>query len=121
MARQLKSGHGWKIGWDPDALLYRGLIGTDTWALELTEEELEDFCRLSIQLADILAQIASELMDEERITCEVESDRIWLEAEGFPDSFSLRFILLQGRSAEGYWSTEATTELVQAIPSLRVF
>ncbi|MBD1912761.1 MULTISPECIES: DUF1818 family protein [unclassified Leptolyngbya] len=121
MARQLKSGQGWQIGWDPEAPLYRGLVGTEAWALELTEEELDDFCRLATQLADTLAQIASELMDEERITCEVESDRIWMEAEGFPHSFSLRFILLQGRRGEGYWDAEAVTGLIQAMQSLQVF
>jgi hypothetical protein len=66
-------------------------------------------------------QMQSELMDEERITCEVESDAIWLEAEGFPQAYSLRLILRTGRRAEGYWSAEAVPEFLQALTAIAVF
>jgi len=121
MARQLKKGQGWQIGWDTEPVLYRGLIGTDSWALELTEAELDDFCRLALQLADTMAQMAEELMDEERIACEVESDRLWLEAEGYPHAYSLRILLLQERRAEGAWSPDTIPDLLQAIQTLQVF
>lgn len=121
MAQHLKHGQGWRIGWNPDADPYRGLIGTDTWAFELTEAEWEDFCRLALQLAENMAQMAAELMAEEQITCEVECDRLWLEADGYPDAYRLRVILLQGRGAEGEWEAEAVSALLQAIQTLRVF
>lgn len=121
MARQLKSGDGWRIGWDSDAPLYRGLIGADHWSLELTEAELDDFCRLATQLAATLEQMALELMDEEQITCEAESDRLWLEAEGYPTAYDLRVILLQARRGEGHWEAAAVPALLQAIQTLRVF
>jgi hypothetical protein len=121
MSRLLKSGSGWRIGYDPEAIAFKGLVGTDEWALELTEAELEDFCRLLGQLVDIMQQMASELMDEEAIACEVESDRLWLEAEGDPHTFTLHLMLLQGRRGEGRWSAEAVNDLLQATRSLKVF
>ncbi len=121
MARIVKSGPGWRIGWDADAEVFKGLVGTDDWALELTEAELKDFCRLLNQLVETVAQIAPELMDEETIVCEAESDRLWLEVEGYPHAYRLHLILLTGRRGEGRWSAAAVPELTQAIQSFQVF
>ncbi|MCS6814475.1 MAG: DUF1818 family protein, partial [Cyanobacteria bacterium] len=44
--RLLQTGAGWRIGWDPSAPVFTGLIGGDHWAIELTDAELHDFCRL---------------------------------------------------------------------------
>ncbi|WP_421655153.1 DUF1818 family protein [Leptothermofonsia sp. ETS-13] len=121
MARIVKSGPGWQIGWDADAEVFKGLVGTDDWALELTETELNDFCRLLNQLAETMTQMASELMDEEAIACEAESDHLWLEVEGYPHNYSLHLILLTGRRGEGRWSATVVPELIQAIQSFQVF
>ena len=119
--RQIKSGTGWRLGWDPTAVKFRGLLAGDRWSLELSESELNDFCRLTLQLAETVQQVAAELMDEERITCEAESELIWIEIEGYPQSFSLHFILLTDRGAEGTWPPAAAAEVIQAIPRLRLF
>lgn len=121
MVRQLKQGEGWQLGWDAEAEVFCGLVGGADWAIELTESELEDFCRLIVQLAETLRQMGKELMDEERVSCEVESDRLWLEAEGFPQFYSLRLLLLTGRRAEGAWPEAAVAELTQAAQMLKVF
>ncbi|BAY23322.1 hypothetical protein NIES2100_30870 [Calothrix sp. NIES-2100] len=121
MERLVKSGSGWRIGWNPDAPEYKGLLGTDDWAIELTEAELNDFCRLLAQLADAMKQIATELMDEEKIACEAESDLLWMEVEGYPHSYSLRLILNTGRCAEGWWDSSAVPGLLQAVQMLKVF
>ena len=121
MPRQLKSGAGWRLGWDTDAVEFCGLVGGEDWAIELTQAELDDFCRLAIQLAETMRQMQQELMSEERITCEVESDRLWLEAEGFPHAYGLHLILLTGRKAEGSWSDAVVSELIQAIQTFKVF
>jgi Domain of unknown function (DUF1818) len=121
MARQIKRGDGWRLGWDADAPDYCGLVGGDDWAIELTEAELDDFCRLLLQLAETLHQLQAELMDEERISCEVESDRIWLEAEGFPHCYNLRLLVLTGRQGEGAWNAIAVPNLIQAVQTLKVF
>jgi len=52
-----------------------------------------------------MAAMATELMDEER-------------AAGFPDNYSLRFILYQGRGCEGNWSATALPELLAAWDNL---
>ncbi len=121
MTRLLKSGFGWRIGWNPGALEFPGLVGTDDWSLELTAAELADFCRLVQQLAETMNQMRQELMDEEAIACEVESDLMWLEAEGFPQAYNLHLILQTGRRGEGYWQAEAVPALMQAARSLKTF
>ncbi|MDX2239589.1 MAG: DUF1818 family protein [Leptolyngbyaceae cyanobacterium bins.302] len=117
----IKSGQGWRVGWDATALNYKALVGTEDWSLELTEAEWQDFTRLLEQLITAIQQIQAELMDEEAIACEVESDRLWLEAEGYPHAYSLHLILLTGRRAEGTWQPAAVPELLQAIQLIQVF
>jgi len=121
MERLLKNGPGWRLGWDSQPRDYRGLVGGDDWAIELTEAELDDFCRLLAQLAQTMSQMAKELMDEEKITCEAESDLLWMEVEGYPDAYTLRLILNTGRRCEGSWLASAVPSLVQAAQSLKVF
>jgi hypothetical protein len=120
MTRQLKQGAGWRLGWNPEAE-FCGLVGTKDWAIELTQAELDDFCRLVNQLADTISAMAAELMDEERIQCEVESDLLWLEAEGYAHAYALRLILQTGRRAEASWTTAAVPGLIQAAQTLYVF
>ena len=121
MEQQIKSGPGWRIGWDPTAERFLGLVGTDDWAIELTEAELNDFCRLTLQLADTMTQMAEELMEEETISCEAESSLLWLEVTGFPHDYALRLILLTERRGECRWPADAVPGLVQAIQLFRVF
>ena len=119
--RLLKTGQGWRLGWHPSAPVFKGLVGSDDWAIELTEPELMDFCRLFLQLAETMQQMAAELMDEERISCEAESPLLWLEVEGFPQTYDLRFILHSDRRGEGFWPATALPPLLQAIQQLDVF
>lgn len=114
MGRSLKKGAGWRLGWHPDpTCTYQGLVGADDWAVELTAAEFTDFCRLLVQLADTIASIATELMDEERISIEAESDLVWLEIEGFANSYSLRLLVLNNRNVEGNWSADAVKHLLE--------
>lgn len=114
MNRIVKSGGGWRLGWNPEAEEFVGLVGSDNWAIELTATELKDFCRLLGQLADTMNAMASELMDEERIACEAQSDLLWLEVEGYPQSYGLRLILNSGRCCEGEWLPSAVPQLLQS-------
>ncbi|GFE69354.1 DUF1818 family protein [Chroococcus sp. FPU101] len=119
--RLIKQGLGWRIGWNSNTDIYRGLVGTDDWAIELTEAEFKDFCRLFEQLALSMQQMSQELMDQERIACEAESHLIWLEVEGFSNAYSLRILLCEGRRCEGYWPETVTKELLQAVQTILVF
>ena len=119
--RLLKTGNGWRLGWHPTATTFKGLVGGEDWAIELTEAELNDFCRLAIQLSSTMQQMVKELMDEERISCEAESELLWLEVEGYPHAYGLRFILLSGRRGEGYWPASVVPDLLQAMQVLKMF
>jgi hypothetical protein len=121
MSRYIKEGQDWRLGWNTAAPTYQGLIAGKDWSIELTEPELRDFCTLAQQLAQTMAQMADQLMEAERLAIEVETERIWLEAEGFPNRYSLHVIVQTGRGCEGSWSEAATAELLQAIPQLTLF
>ncbi len=120
-SRQLKQGEGWRLGWDPSKTDFPALVGGDRWAFELTAAEFADFCRLTLQLADTLEQMAAELMDEEKICCEAESERIWLEVDGYAHEYELHLIVQDQRQVEGYWQADAVPSFVQAIQTLGVF
>ena len=119
LSRKLWDGPGWRVGWNPTAPKFTAMIGSDSWSLELTTAEIADVCRLSGQLAATMAALAHELMDEERVTCEQETAQIWLEAEGFPQQYDLRIILLTGRGGEGSWTAAAVPHLLAALASLK--
>ncbi len=121
MERVVKSGAGWRLGWNPNAAEFKGLVGADDWAIELTGAELDDFCRLCTQLVETMNQLASELMDEEKIAIDAESGLMWMEVEGYAHAYSLRLILNTGRCAEVSWSSDAVPGLVQAAQTLTVF
>jgi hypothetical protein len=116
----LKIEEGWRIGWNPHNDRYPALLGGEDWAMELTEAELNDFCRLLEKLTATMSQMASELMEEEKIACEAESDLLWLEVEGYPHAYSLRVILNSGRRCEGNWTETAVSGLVEGIKLLKV-
>lgn len=114
----LRKGEGWRLGWNAIANDYPGLVGGNDWAIELTKAEFQDFCRFFLQLAATMQAMEQELMAEERIACEQESDRLWLEVEGFPTSYSLRLILQVGRRGEGNWSETIVPQLLQAVQQI---
>lgn len=117
-ARTFLEGAGWRIGWDPTAQDYPGLVGGETWAMELTGPEFADFCRLTQELAQAMADMETLVMAEERLSLEAESDRLYLAAEGFPHSYDLAIILNQGRRGEGYWPVAAVPDLLKAVQRL---
>ena len=121
MEKILKTGTGWRLGWNPQATEFQGLVGGDTWAMELTQAEFDDFCRLLGELADTMSQMSLELMDEEKIACEAESDRLWMQVEGYANAYTVLLILNTGRRAEGSWPVEVVAELVQATKTLKIF
>ncbi|MEO1069011.1 MAG: DUF1818 family protein [Cyanobacteria bacterium J06638_6] len=114
-SRFTKEGNGWRLGWDAAAPHYQGLLAGPAWAVELTQVEFLTFQRLVVEISEAMDAIAAELMDTERITCEAEADCLWLEAEGFPDAYSLRFILTTGRRCQGEWDAEATQKIIRVI------
>lgn len=113
-----KEGPGWRLGFDPTAPLYPFLIGGNDWAVELTQTEFDDFQRLSRELRQTVTAIAPQLMAEEMISCEVESEGLWMEIEGDVRAYELRFILRQGRRAEGQWAAVVVAEFFIALDQI---
>jgi hypothetical protein len=115
LPKQLLRGSGWRIGFRSDVDVYKGLVGADSWAIELTEREFKDFCKLALQLADTMRVMARELSDGEKICCTLETEDICLEVNGYPHGFNLHFQLLMERCCEGFWAEEAVPFLIEAI------
>ncbi|PZV19661.1 MAG: DUF1818 domain-containing protein [Pseudanabaena sp.] len=117
-SKQLLSGEGWRIGFRSDVDIYKGLVGTDSWAIELTKSEFNDFCKLASQLAETMQLMAAELSDGEKICCTLETEDISLEVNGFPDAFTLHLQFLTGRRFEGFWDAAAVPFLIGAIANI---
>ncbi len=115
MSRQLRSGAGWRVGWNPDPVAFQALLGADDWAAELTENEFKDFCQLAQQLSEAVIHMQTELMQEETIICEASSELLRVEVSGQPDAYEMSFTLITGRRAEGSWSAAATQEILRAV------
>jgi hypothetical protein len=88
--------------------------------VELTQAEFDDFRRLTQELRQTVLAIAPELMAEERIGCELDSQTLWLEIEGYPQAYELRFILHQGRRAEGQWPASVLPEFFVALDQIHI-
>ena len=114
----MRSGDGWRIGWHPQGDKYQGLVGANDWAIELTQSELTDFYRLLNQLVETMIMMKAELMEQEKISCEAETALLWMEVEGYPDSYSLRLILNSDRRCEGNWTEGVAPQLADAFNSL---
>lgn len=117
-AKKLLCGDGWRIGFRSDVDIYKGLIGADSWAIELTEGEFKDFCKLASQLAETMQYMATELSDGEKICCTLETEDLCLEVNGYPHAFNLHFQLLTERRSEGFWDEGAVPFLIGAIADL---
>ncbi len=116
--RAIQEGDGWRIGWNDGAPIYQGLLAGADWAIELTADEFQSFCRLAQQLAQQMQAMADLLMDEECLTCDAESDQVWVEASGYSHQFALRVMVQSGRRCEGAWSETATRHLLWAMETL---
>ncbi|MGA1621619.1 MAG: DUF1818 family protein [Synechocystis sp.] len=118
--RIFKQGQGWRLGFDPHRSPYSFLIGGEEWAIELTPAEFDDFHRLTQELRRTVLAIAPELMAEETLHCELDSETLWLEIEGYPHAYELRLILHQGRRAEGQWAASVLPEFFVALDQIHI-
>lgn len=118
MERFTNSGDGWRIGWHPHGAKYQGLVGTENWAIELSQGELEDFYRLLHQLVETMNLMSAELMNEEKISCEAETELVWMEAEGYWDSYSLRLILNCDRRCEVSWREGIAPQIIEGFDAI---
>lgn len=114
MEKVWREGEGFRFGLDGGKGEFLALVGTEAWAVELTRSEFFEFRRLALALAQTMASMA--LMDEESLSCELECEELWMEVEGVPQDYGLRFILHRGRCCEGEW--RSAIGLVRALEAL---
>lgn len=118
MTKCLLSGEGWRLGHSPEAEIFVGLVGAENWAIELSQQEFQDFCRLSIQLIETMSAMQAELSEEETLTCSAQSENIYIEAFGFANNFTIHLQLLKGRRGEGIWSNQAIAQILEAVKQM---
>ncbi|MEN9225723.1 MAG: DUF1818 family protein [Thermostichus sp. HHBFW_bins_43] len=111
----LLKGSGWRLGWDPAGQPFVALVGGETWALELTQEEWQTFVKGLQRLQQDMEAMGSQLMAEEGITLEQAFPSLTLVATGSAAAWSLYLQLHQGRRGEGFWPADAVPELCQAV------
>jgi hypothetical protein len=118
VTKYLLNGEGWRLGHSPDAEIFVGLVGAENWAIELNQQEFEDFCRLSMQLTETMVSMQAELSEEESLTCSAQTEDIYLEASGFADNFTIHLQLLNGRRGEGIWTSSAIAHILEAVKQM---
>jgi Domain of unknown function (DUF1818) len=116
--KHLLTGSGWRIGWIPGSNSFQGLIGGDHWAIELTANELRDFCKLCIQLDDAIAGMSTELSDQESLECSSQVGNLTMDISGFPNYFKIYFCCTCERSLrkfEGSWAADLSSDFFDAV------
>ena len=69
-----KEGPGWRLIRDSSRDNFSTLIGGETWAIELNQFEWKTLVKVVIDLSDQYKNIKDQLMGDEDITLELESN-----------------------------------------------
>jgi hypothetical protein len=117
----IKTGSGWRFGRNLNQHPYTTLLGSDTWAVELTEREWQSFFLGLKRLWQTFTEIQNELMPEEAITLEQQTPELTLILTGIPPQQIRLFLQIHtGRGAEGFWEPEAVFALVTTILASKI-
>ena len=117
-----KEGPGWRIIRDSSRENFSTLVGGESWAIELNQSEWETLVKVVIDLSDQYKKTKDQLMDEEDITLEMESNP-WLGIlKGDKNGWKLKLILdprdSLSRSAEFSWPRSVTSNLLNAMRTM---
>ena len=117
-----KEGPGWRIIKDSSRNNFSTLIGGDSWAIELNQSEWHNLVKVVIGLSDQYENIRDQLMGDEDITMELESNP-WLGIlKGDQSGWDIKLILFYkdsiNRGAEVYWPRTVTLHLVNAMRTM---
>ncbi|MFO8238567.1 MAG: DUF1818 family protein [Prochlorococcaceae cyanobacterium] len=121
---QVQEGPGWRLCLDSNRGSFPVLIGGEGWAVELEADEARALAEGCSRLSDELAVLADRLMPEEELSLELERGPLWLELEGRPQAWRLRFVLTPGPGARGVeagWSEAASQAVVAALRQIPEF
>ncbi len=90
-------------------------LGCDTWTIEFSPEEWQQFVQQFKTLAQAWQSIQEELMPEEALTLDSESETIRLRAEGQAEQWGLWLQIRGGRKVEGYLGPPLVIDLLRQI------
>mgnify|MGYP001272335495 CR=1 FL=1 len=114
-----KEGPGWRIIRDSSRENFSTLIGGESWAIELNQAEWETLVKVVIDLSDQYKKTKVQLMDDEDITLELESNPWLAILKGDNNGWNLKLILDSrdslSRSAEFSWPRNVTSNLLNAM------
>ena len=114
-----KEGPGWRIIRDSSRDNFSTLIGGEYWAIELNQFEWETLAKVVIDLSDQYKDIKDQLMGDEDITLEMESNPWLAILKGDQHGWNLKLILDSSnslnRGAEVSWPRNVTFPLVNAM------
>ena len=117
-----KEGTGWRIIKDPSRDNFSTLIGGENWAVELNESEWEDLIKVVIDLSDQYKAVKSQLMGDEHITLELESNPWLAILKGDQYGWNLKLILsncsLFTRGVEVYWPKNVASQVANAMRTM---
>ena len=114
-----KEGPGWRIIRDVSRDNFSTLIGGENWAIELNNFEWENLVRVVNDLSKQFREIKDQLMGDEDITLEMESNPWLAILKGDQHGWNLKLILDSSnslnRGAEVSWPRNVTFPLVNAM------
>ena len=114
-----KEGPGWRIIRDSSRDNFSTLIGGESWAIELNQSEWDKLVKIFIDLSDQYEEIKDQLMDDEDINLEMESNPWFAILKGDKDGWNLKLILngslSSNRSAEVFWPRNVTKQVANAM------
>ena len=122
---QVQEGKGWRLVHEASRQPFSVLIAGEGWAAELKPAEALALIAGVRQICEQRLALESALMPEEALCLELELDlapgSLWLELDGDPQGWSLRFVLTPAdgsRGLEGLWPEPAATALIAALEQL---
>ena len=114
-----KEGPGWRIIRDLSRDNFSTLIGGESWAIELNQLEWDTLVKVVINLSDQYEDIKDQLMGDEDITLELESNPWTAILKGDQKGWNLKLILDSSdslnRGAEVYWPRNVTKHVANAM------
>ena len=117
-----KEGPGWRLIRDSSRDNFSTLIGGESWAIELNQFEWKTLVKVVIDLSDQYKNIKDQLMGDEDITLELESDPWLAILKGDQNGWKLKLILDSSdslnRGAEVSWPRNVTTNVANAMRTM---
>ena len=118
----LHEGQGWRLQRDIAKSKFSFLIGTQNSAVELLEEEWQDFCAIVFDLINEHRKLEKSLMAEEEISLEIERFSWWACLDGNRENLSLKVIFStedeKARGFELFWPAPTAQILTAAMRTM---